>query len=105
MQHASELLKILKQSVQSIDPLASLILYGSFARGDYREDSDIDLLILIDKEERVTYADRYKITAPIHDIALKTGAIISTIVRTKKEWKNQTVTPFYENVNREGIVL
>ena len=105
MNNTNELLHLIKKSILAIDPLASLILYGSYARGDYREDSDIDLLILIDKEERVTYEDRYRITAPIHDLELKTGAIISSMVRTKKEWKNQMVTPFYENVNREGKVL
>ena len=105
MENTEELLQMIKKSVLAIDPLAKLILYGSYARGDHRQDSDIDLLILINKEDRVTYADRYKITTPIHDLELKTGSIISAIVRTKKDWANHMITPFYENVNREGKVL
>jgi len=98
-------LQTIKESILKVDPFATLILFGSYARGDFRQDSDIDLLVLVDKEDRITYADRYRITAPIHDLELKTGTIISTIVRTKKEWANQMVTPFYENVNREGKLL
>ena len=49
----SILLRI-KNAVTTSAPDATLILYGSYARGDYREDSDIDLLILVNKE-KLTY--------------------------------------------------
>lgn len=31
--------------------LKTVILYGSYARGDYRDDSDIDIMVLLDLEE------------------------------------------------------
>ena len=81
-----------------------MILYGSYARGDYRKDSDIDLLILINKD-KITHADKDKVTYPLYDIEFKTGIIISPMVYTKEGWATHRVTPFYENVNHEGKIL
>ncbi len=85
-------------------PGADVILYGSYARGDHNEESDIDLLILVDKE-KITRADEHSITDPLYDIELNTGVIISPMVYAKTDWANHRVTPFYENVNREGLHL
>jgi uncharacterized protein len=99
------ILQLIKTSVKTSDPDATLILYGSYARDDYNEESDIDLLILIDKE-KVTFDDRKRFSYPLYDIELEIGIIISPMVHSKKSWKtNNMVTPFSENVNREGITL
>jgi len=98
-------LQLIKKSVTASDPDAILILYGSYARGDYNEESDIDLLILVDKE-KVTRDDKIKISYPLYDIQFDMGVLISPLVVSKKFWQvNPKVTPFYENVTREGIVL
>ena len=95
----------IKKSVTRSDPDATLILYGSCARGDYNEGSDIDLLILIDKE-KVTRNDKLHITYPLYDIELSTGILISARVYSKAFWRKPgMITPFYEDVNREGILL
>ncbi len=101
----SHILDLIKKSVSKVDPNAILILYGSYARKDYNAESDIDLLILIDKET-ITRNDKIKITYPLYDVELETGIVISPKVYSKKFWQQEhKVTPFYENVNREGIVL
>ncbi len=105
MHDRPQILQRIKESVTASDPRATLILYGSYARGDYNEESDIDLLILVDKE-KVTRDDKIKITYPLYDIFFETGVIISTLVYSKDFWRTKhMVTPFYENVNREGVVL
>ena len=105
MANKDRTMQLIKDSVRSTAPQATLILYGSYARGDYNEDSDIDLLILIDKE-KITRDDKIKITYPLYDIELENGILISPKVYSKKFWQTEhKVTPFYENVNREGIVL
>lgn len=100
------ILNQIKSSVKAIDPNAVIILYGSYARGDYHDDSDIDLLILLDVEkEKLTYTDKRQISDPIYDIGLATNTLISPKIYSKSGWKRHRVTPYYENVNNEGIIL
>lgn len=98
------LLQRIKDTVYDTDPSATLILYGSYARGEQRDDSDIDLIVLIDKDE-VRRADEIKITYPFYNIALDIEKSISAFVYSKKAWATHKATPYYENVNTEGVVL
>jgi len=99
-----KILKRIKDSVKATAPGATLILYGSYARGDYREDSDIDILVLTN-EEKITYQEKKNIVSPIYHIELETGIIISTMFLSKKTWDAHCITPFYKNVMKEGLVL
>lgn len=93
----------IKSSVLAVEPQATLILYGSYARGDNRSDSDIDVLILLDKDQ-ITYEDHKKISSPLYTIELETGILISSNFYSKNKW-GKRITPFFENVSREGILL
>ena len=105
MNDATQILQLIKTSVQETAPGATVILYGSYARGDYNEESDIDLLILLDCE-KITRDEKIKITYPLYDIELNVGVIISPKVRSKKIWETRyTASSFHRNVTREGIVL
>jgi uncharacterized protein len=99
-----EILRLIKESVQATAPDAVLILYGSYARGDNRLDSDIDLLVLVNQDV-VTYDDEKKIKYPLYHLEYETGVIISPMVMSKQKWATHRVTPFYENVVNEGVVL
>ena len=100
----SEVIEHLRTLAAEILPQdSSLYLYGSRARGDYRPDSDWDLLMLLDKE-RITSAD-YDMTYPFFDYGLDIGQYISTHVYTKKQWQSWTFLQFYKNVEQDKIVL
>ena len=95
----------IKKTVMTTDPKATVILYGSFAKGDNRPGSDIDLLILLDKEH-ITREDEKKITYPLYDIEFDTGQIISPLVLSKYDWERRhRITPFYENIKKDGLIL
>jgi predicted nucleotidyltransferase len=99
------ILQLIKSSVNSTDPNAILILYGSYARRTNRNDSDVDLLILINKD-KITRADEKRIKYPLYNIEFDTGTIISPLVLSKKDWETKhKITPFYENIQREGKIL
>lgn len=99
------ILSRIKQIVNSTEPLATVILFGSFARGDNKKYSDIDILILVDKD-RISYSDEKRIKYPLYDLEFDTGKVISPIVFSRKDWETRhRITPFYENVKREGVLL
>ena len=50
MYDKNHIIQLIKSSVLATEPNATVVLYGSYARGDNREDSDIDLLILVDND-------------------------------------------------------
>lgn len=93
----------IKEALHRNEPGLQIVLFGSEARGDARADSDIDLLLLVDKEP-VTLADKMALTAPLYDIELETGIQINPIVESLRKW-GKRFTSFYENVIKEGILL
>ena len=99
------ILQQIKNSIRATDPDATLILFGSCARGDDRPDSDIDILILLDKD-KITNEDRERIGYPLYDIQLESEIPISPLILSGKKWEmKHKITPFYKNVMREGIKL
>ena len=84
--------------------IASIILYGSVARGTNEIDSDVDVALLIYGSMEENTED--KLSDFIVYMNLKYDTVFSVIdieVETFKKWKK--VTPFYQNVDREGVVL
>ena len=100
-----DIILLIKNSVKISAPKATVILYGSQARGNSNKGSDLDILILLDKD-KVTREDEKNIKYPLYEIEFETGKIISPLVLSKSDWESKhKITPFYDNVSREGIVL
>lgn len=105
MNYMSNVLQRIKKEVHNTDPGATLFVYGSYARGDQHEDSDIDILVLIDKD-KITYDDYKRIGHPLYHIELEIGTVISPVIISRKLWETKhVITPFYKNVTREGKSL
>lgn len=86
--------------------LKRIILYGSYARGDYNKQSDVDIMILTDLslEEIEEYRD--KISDIAYDIELSTGIILSPVIKNIEKYNSRVhFVPFYKNVEKEGVVL
>lgn len=80
------------------------ILFGSQARGTAREDSDWDILIILDKEELLA-SDFDNITYPLTMLGWDLGKEINPVMYSTKEWQKYKNTAFCKNVEREGIRL
>jgi len=81
-----------------------IILYGSRARGDANDDSDWDLLVLLDKE-KIEQSDYDGICYDLTALGWRLGEMIIPVLYTKDEWKKNSFTPFYKNVVSEGIEI
>ena len=99
----SELQAVLKVLIDASEQLYGeklnkIILYGSYARGDNTEESDIDIMIVlncdIDEIEMVS------------DISLEQEVFLSVLLRDRKHFEdNLDFLPLYKNITREGIAV
>ena len=86
--------------------LKKIILYGSYARGDYNKSSDVDIMILTDLSYEEIEKYRDDISDISFDIELEKGVIISPIIKNIDKYNARVnVVPFYTNVEMEGVVL
>lgn len=100
---AKILLKI-KEYVNEVDNQAEVILFGSQARNEERDDSDWDILILVPSP--INLKDEQKFRHKLFELELEYNLPFSTFVYSKSEWKNKHyVTPLYHNIQQEGIRL
>lgn len=87
------------------DKFQNIILYGSYARGDYDDESDIDIMIMVDmsREELVKY--RHIINNFCAELDLQYSVLLASKLQSKPffdQWKN--ALPFYQNVIKDGVL-
>ncbi len=94
----------IKQAVLKVDSNAEVVLFGSRARGDFHEESDWDVLVLVDKDEK-DYEFKNKIRNALFELELKFRIGISSIIRNKEFWQEISVTPLYQEIEKDGVPL
>lgn len=87
--------------------LHQILLYGSRSRGDFRDGSDIDLLIVLREKGQKFQAIRKEITTFTHDVALEEDILLQTLILEEEEWQHPSFKSFLlvEKIRREGISL
>lgn len=86
--------------------LKKVILYGSYARGDYTTKSDVDVMILVDTDGVGNKNLRNKLSDATFAVNFENDVLIMPIVQNEaffEKWVR--ALPFYNNVNNEGIEL
>lgn len=83
--------------------LVEIILYGSYARRDYDEHSDIDLLVVLNEIKSVG-EEIDKMVNAIYDINLKYNTLVSVVPISYKNYKKIN-SPLLLNVRKEGIKI
>jgi len=96
-----ELKKILFKSFS----VAEIILYGSKARGDFDEESDMDILIILNG--KVDDNTREKIFSMSFKIEIKYDVIFGILVETEDFWGSPLAEamPIHSNISREGVLV
>lgn len=100
-----ETINIIKKHIAfSMPKGVKVILFGSQARRDANENSDWDILILVDKA-KLDENDYDTISYPLFELGWNINVQIHPILYTFKEWVSRKMSPFYKNVTEEGIEL
>jgi len=82
------------------------ILFGSYARQDAGEDSDIDVLVLVDLGREQIAGYTWKIGEIASALLLDYGVMVSPIVENADHYLRHTdVLPFYRTIQREGVKI
>lgn len=108
---ATELTQILEKMTEVYrdmyqDQIEVMYLYGSYARGDYTTESDIDIVAIVKGNRESLQSRLKKIWDIASDIGLDYNVIISPTVIPYSEFENyKTILPYYKNIAEEGVIL
>ena len=88
------------------EDLVEMVLYGSCARGDYTEDSDIDIALLTKSDRLEVKKYDEKLVEIATELAMKHFAIVNFVCLPYEEFQEKkTWYPYFRSIATEGIVL
>ena len=100
-----EVIRSIHDAAKQVMPKGTkVLLFGSQARGDAREDSDWDILILLNKD-KLENEDHDRYSYPLMELGWIIDQQIHPLLYTMKDWQKRHATPFYHNVEQESIVV
>ena len=103
---ADKIISQMSQSVQTLFPEGSLevILYGSYARHEETDGSDIDVMYLVDAPRSIIAERNWQLGEAVADLLMEHGVMISPVVKNREYFMEKSdVLPFFRNIRREGV--
>lgn len=92
----------IKQIIE--DDLSEIILYGSYARGDFDSESDIDIAVIVDSSRLVMKTYRKALVSLMSDLSLEYDIVVAiTCIPLSDFTEYKEVLPYYRNIDREGV--
>ncbi len=87
------------------DKFQNVILYGSYARGDYDAESDIDIMVMVNMSREELVAYKPSLSQFCAELDLEYGVVLSVKLQSKSffdQWVG--ALPFYQNVLKDGVM-
>ena len=102
------ILQAMTQAYQAVygANVVKIILYGSYARGDYSPESDLDIMLLMNCSHGDVKNFQNVVCKISSRIGLEDDIEVSLTMQDKETFeKRLAILPFYRNVKREGVTL
>lgn len=102
----NELLQKFKSEAEKVfgSKLQDMILYGSYARGDNTDESDIDVMLIVDISPDDELNSAVQLSDIVVDLNLEFDVVLSPLVESKEKYeKYKHINPLFVNVEKEGI--
>lgn len=99
---AIQILQEIYSRCAAIIPISDAYLYGSYARGDYRFSSDVDIMIVSPLSAAELHDHRWDFSRISSDVSIDHDVTVSLTVRSKEQFRPQSI-PYHNNVVKEGI--
>jgi len=105
MKNESEAIEAAIRMLKSEFSVSKVILFGSKARGDHDEHSDIDLFVVASK--LLHWKEEKAIVGALFDIGMEYDVIFSPLFTSVDEWENGIFRefPVYQEISRDGAVV
>lgn len=85
------------------DALSEVILYGSYARGDYKEWSDVDIMVIADEDDLTCKKLNNTLNDELNDLAYRMNQMLSIMYVPYEHFESmKNDYPFYRNIDNEG---
>lgn len=107
----SQLNKITGQIIEAYrdiygQAIKTIVMYGSFARGDFDDESDIDFAAIVVGERQELQKKLEEVWDKASDIGLEYDAVVSPVVIPYEEFlEYKDKLPYYRNIDKEGIIV
>ena len=107
----TQLNKITSQIVEAYrdiygQSIKNIVMYGSFARGDFDDESDIDFAAIVVGERQELQKKLEEVWDKASDIGLEYDAVVSPVVIPYEEFlEYKDKLPYYRNIDKEGIIV
>lgn len=86
--------------------IVRILLYGSYARGDYNKDSDIDIAAIVHGERYDLQQQLDQVWDISSDLELEYETIVSpTVIPFNEYMEYKEIIPYYKNIQKEGILI
>ncbi len=86
--------------------LKQVILYGSYARGDYDSESDVDIAAIVNQPREALSGSYRRLAEVASELSLTYGLTVSPAVIPYNDYtKYATALPYYRNIRTEGVEI